>query len=82
MPLKAASVAADVIFPVVVTVCLDEFNACVLWIVFDVGTLSRRDVVRQEPLGHHHRLLVIRLPHGEVVFQIDLETLVPAVVRQ
>ena len=81
MPLKAASVTADVFFPVVVTICLSECNARVVWLLFDVVSLARCDVVRQHPLGHHHCLWLIRLPHGEVVCQLDLEVLIPAVVR-
>ena len=74
--------AAGILFPVVVAICLAECNACIAWILFDLCTLAWRDVVRQEPLGRHHRLWVIRLPYSEVVCQLDLETLVPAVVRQ
>ena len=82
MPLKATYVASDVIFPVVVAICLAECNTCVVWLLFEVGALSRSNVLHQEPLGLQHCLWVIRLPHGEVVCQLDPETLVPAVFRQ
>ena len=71
MPLKAASVTADVLFPVIVAICIPE-----------VVSLAWLNVVRQKPLGRHHRLWLILLPHGEVFFQLDLDTLVPAVVCQ
>ena len=72
----------DVLFPVVVAICLAECNYRVVWFLLDVVDLARHNVVRQEPLGCHHSLWVIRLPHGEVVCQIDLEALVPGVVFQ
>ena len=80
MPLKDAAVTADVIFPVVVSIFLAECNARIVWLLFDVVAIARCDVVRQEPLGRHHCIWVILLPHGEVVCQLDLESLVPAVV--
>ena len=82
MSLKATSVTDDDFFPDVVVICLAECNARVVWLLFEIVDLARRNVVRQETLGCPHHLWVIRLTHGEVVCQLYLEALVSAVVRQ
>ena len=79
MHLKATAVTANDIFPVVVAIRFDECNARVVWFMLDLGALARPDVVCQKPLDLHHCFWVIRLPHGEVVLQLDF--LGPCTVR-
>ena len=82
MSLKATSVTDDDFFPDVVVICLAECNARVVWLLFDIVDLARRNVVHEETIGCPHYLWVFQLPHGEVVCQLYLEALVSAVVHQ
>ena len=61
MLFKPTSVAAHVIFPVVVAIRLAEFNARIVWFLLNVVAVALAccDEVHQEPLGRHHRIWVI-----------------------